>query len=1013
MQGSQYARNNNNSNKNKRSRSSYRRMLLVEPLEDRQLLATFNLTDVPADGAVGSLRAAISTSNGNGEDDQINLAAGSYAITQSGINETANATGDFNFSEANQTITITGVDPDTTIIEGGFIDRVMRIDANVNIVLENVTLTQAAIDEDFHSEQFGAVILNRGNLTLNNVVISENLNRVDGGGIFTDTGSTLTLQGSVMTDNFGARGANLFARGATVNINQSQILNAVGTDGAGIYAVDSDVSIIESTIDSNLGGDAGSEIGVGGGIHITSSQGTFSLDLIRSTVSQNSATAAGGIHASGSGAVLIENSTISNNTANGNTQLVGDFGGLFAGNGATVEVRQSTIVRNSAANFIGGFGNTTGDSAAFFNTILAENDATNGQSQDGPTAGTINSLGNNLFGNTLGMNFTSAPGDISGSGATAVDPLLGDLENNGGPTRTHKPAVASPAVDTGLPTGAPGIDQLGIIRPQDGDSDLVAVVDIGAVEVPASLLVLQPEKDVTLQQDNIGNKANGSGTSVFVGTTADENISLLPGRRAAFKFDLVGLVNPGAVILDARLELTQTLTHFTSGDRQIDVHKLTADWGEGASNVGDDEDGTFAQTDDATWSYRFFDDNNRQWATPGGDFAAAVSATQTVIVPSPVTTPTKVEWSSPQLIQDILDWAANPATNYGWVLIGEEGFDNVFSSRRFASRENNIADNRPKLIIEFDNSAANDTVAPTVLNVQVNRDGIDANDLAKGTQPTSWVQQRSEIYTIDIEFNEPVVASGSDFTLTNLGLNANSDPDTNVALSNGQISTLGNIVSISFAAPFGTGDPNLLPDGLFELVIHDTLTDEAGLGLDGDNNGSAGGDYTHTANATNKFGKLGFNFNGDGGVSVFDFSTFSYWFGTPVNPLVPANGAPRYADVNNDGGVSVFDFNTFSRNFGTGVSYPVAFQSTPATAAIDFNGDGDVTELDFHQIVEAVNDAIGQVEVNIQLPMTPQDALRVANRLAKPLELNGGSDDSELEFVLDTIVADIADVWTA
>jgi hypothetical protein len=52
---------------------------------------------------------------------------------------------------------------------------------------------------------------------------------------------------------------------------------------------------------------------------------------------------------------------------------------------------------------------------------------------------------------------------------------------------------------------------------------------------------------------------------------------------------------------------------------------------------------------------------------------------------------------------------------------------------------------------------------------------------------------------------------------------------------------------------------------------------------------------------------------------VFDFSTFSYWFG------VATPDAPSYVDFNQDGGVSVFDFTSFSSRFGTGIVYPTAF----------------------------------------------------------------------------------------
>ena len=63
-----------------------------------------------------------------------------------------------------------------------------------------------------------------------------------------------------------------------------------------------------------------------------------------------------------------------------------------------------------------------------------------------------------------------------------VDPLLGPLAANGGPTATHLPTVGSPAIGV-IPSGTPGLcdastpsDQRGVARPQGG------ACDVGAVE---------------------------------------------------------------------------------------------------------------------------------------------------------------------------------------------------------------------------------------------------------------------------------------------------------------------------------------------------------------------------------------------------------------------------------------------------------------------------------------------------------------------------------------------------
>jgi hypothetical protein len=63
-----------------------------------------------------------------------------------------------------------------------------------------------------------------------------------------------------------------------------------------------------------------------------------------------------------------------------------------------------------------------------------------------------------------------------------VDPQLGPLQDNGGPTFTHLAGTGSPALDTGNPTGCPAVDQRGQARPTDADGDGTAACDVGATE---------------------------------------------------------------------------------------------------------------------------------------------------------------------------------------------------------------------------------------------------------------------------------------------------------------------------------------------------------------------------------------------------------------------------------------------------------------------------------------------------------------------------------------------------
>ena len=71
--------------------------------------------------------------------------------------------------------------------------------------------------------------------------------------------------------------------------------------------------------------------------------------------------------------------------------------------------------------------------------------------------GTVTSLGYNLSSDD-GGEFLTGPGD-----QINTDPLLGPLQDNGGPTFTHELLPGSPAIDAGDPnfTPPPFFDQRG------------------------------------------------------------------------------------------------------------------------------------------------------------------------------------------------------------------------------------------------------------------------------------------------------------------------------------------------------------------------------------------------------------------------------------------------------------------------------------------------------------------------------------------------------------------------
>jgi hypothetical protein len=199
--------------------------------------------------------------------------------------------------------------------------------------------------------------------------------------------------------------------------------------------------------------------GYGGGI--SAAQGSMVLTGV--TISGNQSSYGGGINIGiGAGLTLVD-STVANNTA--------DFGGGIEADGA-LTLLDSTVVGNSASD--GGGIDVEGRLTAG-NSIIAGNN-----SNDVATFGTpVNSLGFNLIGATDGSSGWISS-DLTGTSAKPLNPKLGPLSNNGGPTQTLLPLSGSPAINHGSNALVPA----GLTTDQRGLSRIVGgTVDIGAVEV--------------------------------------------------------------------------------------------------------------------------------------------------------------------------------------------------------------------------------------------------------------------------------------------------------------------------------------------------------------------------------------------------------------------------------------------------------------------------------------------------------------------------------------------------
>jgi hypothetical protein len=212
-----------------------------------------------------------------------------------------------------------------------------------------------------------------------------------------------------------------------------------------------------------------------------------------------------------------------------------------------------------------------------------------------------------------------------------------------------------------------------------------AFVSIGPDSAIAQLANISPIKDNTLYQYDaaVGDLSNALGQHFFAGETGMGDL-----RRGVLAFDIVGNVPAGSTILGVTLSLNMSRTASNTA-RTVELHKLLADWGEGTSLAsGDEGQGAPATPNDATWRHRFFD--TIFWTTEGGDFSAAVSASQSV---GPLGVYT---WSSSQMRADVQSWLDDPPSNFGWLVLGDES--EIATAKRFDTRE---SASPPVLTIQF------------------------------------------------------------------------------------------------------------------------------------------------------------------------------------------------------------------------------------------------------------------------------------------------------------------------
>jgi HYR domain-containing protein len=320
-----------------------------------------------------------------------------------------------------------------------------------------------------------------------------------GGGIRTT--ANLTLTNSVIAGNVSSYPDGSAVGGGILNcwnltVSKSLITGNTGDfDGGGIYSCDGVATITDSTIDGNTVGKPGFSGGGGGG----------GIESRSTLIVRNSAITNNRILGffEGSGVEFFGTATLTNTTVSGNTgpEAIFTFTGTGNFENATIAGNQGIGIHNLAGTF-----NLT-------NSLIANNAAQDCLLDTSYPQTSFASAGYNLVRNS--GNCPLSPTDL-----TNIDPLLGPLQDNGGPTFTQALLAGSPAINA-IPAGVNGCgstltsDQRGVSRPQG------AGCDIGAFEASAPADTTPPV--ITVPADITTNATSPAGAvvSYTVGVTDD------------------------------------------------------------------------------------------------------------------------------------------------------------------------------------------------------------------------------------------------------------------------------------------------------------------------------------------------------------------------------------------------------------------------------------------------------------------------------------------------------------
>ena len=398
------------------------------------------------DGSTISGNSAVEDGGGIFNDDTLYVQNGS-AIGGTGAANTAKYGGGIYNYNIGAAATVSGseVNSNTVTEDGGGIYNEAGLNIQDGSTINDNTATSG-----------GGIYNASGVTTVDGSTVSSNTVTSQGGGIYNYSGTT-TMDGSTITGNSAEHGGGMRNRGTLNVLAGCEVSgNTASTNGGGIFTSIGTTTIDRSSVNNNTAPN-----GSGGGVF-----NGGSLIIEDSTISANSAIDGGGIFLQGT--VTLLNSTLSGNSA------VEDGGGIYNSDNM-ISLNLSTITDNTADSDSDSVGQGGGiyvyhfsspATANFKNTIISGNHDLSGSGAEDchNSGGTLASQDYNLTGTSTGCSLGGA------NDQAAADAILLPLADNGGDTKTHALGTGSPAINQ-IPNGINGCgstyttDQRGEARP--------------------------------------------------------------------------------------------------------------------------------------------------------------------------------------------------------------------------------------------------------------------------------------------------------------------------------------------------------------------------------------------------------------------------------------------------------------------------------------------------------------------------------------------------------------------